>query len=148
MKQHSDPCPIALMTNLIGDRWTMLIIRNAFYGATRFSHFEKSLNIAKNVLAERLNNLVTYGIMSKAEDKQYHLTEKGRDLNKVLVAMFQWGSEHIYKNAAPLEMLDKQSKAPIQSIALYAEDGRKLAADDVIITFTKPNNPNTKKETS
>jgi DNA-binding HxlR family transcriptional regulator len=90
-------CSVANTAELIGDRWTVLILRDAFLGVRRFDDFQKDLGIARNVLTERLTMLVEAGIFVTAlyENRprrfEYRLTEKGRDLYDVLVAMWRWG---------------------------------------------------------
>ena len=90
-------CPIAQGLAIFGDRWTLLIIRNAFMGMTRFEQFQKNLGITRHVLSERLNRLVEQGVFKKtaySEHQQryeYTLTEKGIALAPVLQAILQWG---------------------------------------------------------
>lgn len=90
-------CPIAQSLAIFGDRWTLLIIRNAFLGMTRFEQFQKNLGVTRHVLAERLSRLVEQNIFEKRAytDRQqrfeYVLTEKGRALAPVLETMLQWG---------------------------------------------------------
>ncbi len=90
-------CPIAQSLAIFGDRWTLLIIRNAFLGMTRFEHFQKNLGVTRHVLAERLARLVEHGIFEKKAyiDRQqrfeYVLTLKGQNLKPILMAMVEWG---------------------------------------------------------
>ncbi|MCK4079793.1 helix-turn-helix transcriptional regulator [Acinetobacter radioresistens] len=90
-------CPVAQTLAMIGDRWTLLIIRDAFLGLSRFEQFQKSLGITRHVLAERLKRLVEEGILEKQSyiDRQqrfeYVLTGKGRDLKPILMAIVEWG---------------------------------------------------------
>lgn len=90
-------CPIAQSLAIFGDRWTLLIVRNAFLGVKRFELFQKDLGITRHVLSERLSRLVEQGILEKQAyvDRQqrfeYVLTDKGRALAPVLQAMMQWG---------------------------------------------------------
>lgn len=90
-------CPIAQSLAVFGDRWTLLIIRNAFLGMTRFEQFQSQLGLTRHVLSDRLQRLVEQGIFSKQvyQDRQqrfeYVLTEKGRALEPILKAMLQWG---------------------------------------------------------
>lgn len=90
-------CPIAQSLAIFGDRWTLLIIRNAFLGMTRFEQFQKHLGLTRHVLSERLSRLVEQGIFEKqayVERQQrfeYVLTEKGLALAPILKAMLQWG---------------------------------------------------------
>lgn len=90
-------CPIAQSLAILGDRWTLLIIRNAFVGMTRFEHFQKNLGVTRHVLAERLTRLVEQGVFEKRAyiDRQqrfeYVLTAKGLALKPILLAMVDWG---------------------------------------------------------
>ena len=92
-------CSVANTAELIGDRWSVLILRDAFLGVRRFDDFQKDLGIARNVLTERLTMLVEAGIFAteQYEDRpprsEYRLTAKGRDLYDVLVAMWRWGDK-------------------------------------------------------
>src|SRR5688572_9175571 len=101
-----DFCPSARALDVIGDWWSLLIVRDAFDGLTRFSEFQKSLGIAKNILAERLKTLVASGILElvpPSEDAvrmQYRLTPMGKDLFPVMVALRQFGERHLF---APTE---------------------------------------------
>ncbi|MGE1172672.1 helix-turn-helix domain-containing protein [Pseudomonas sp. BW7P1] len=141
MKRKSlagNACPVARTLDLIGDWWSLLIIRDALEGIRRFSDFEKSLEIAKNMLSVRLKGLVERDILrlEPASDgsayKEYVLTEKGRALQTVIVALSQWGGEFMY---APGEsgsvMVDAQKRQPLRRLQLLAADGRELAPEDV-----------------
>ncbi|HBG82266.1 MAG TPA: transcriptional regulator [Acinetobacter radioresistens] len=92
-------CPVAQTLAMIGDRWTLLIIRDAFLGLSRFEQFQKSLGITRHVLAERLKRLVEEGILEKQSyiDRQqrfeYVLTAKGRDLKPILMAIVEWEAQ-------------------------------------------------------
>ncbi len=94
-------CSIAKALELVGERWTLLIIRDAFLGRRRFDEFQESLGIARNVLTERLTRLVEQGIFERIryserpERFEYRLTRKGRDLNVALAALRQWGDEYL-----------------------------------------------------
>jgi DNA-binding HxlR family transcriptional regulator len=93
-------CSVARALELVGERWTLLIIRDAFLGRRRFDEFQASLGVARNVLAERLNRLVEEGILERTAyserppRSEYGLTEKGRDLAIPLLALMQWGDKH------------------------------------------------------
>ena len=94
-------CSIARALELVGERWTLLIVRDAFLGLRRFDEFQDSLGVARNVLAERLNRLVGEGILERNAYSErpprfeYRLTEKGRDLAIPLLALMQWGDRHL-----------------------------------------------------
>ena len=100
-------CSAARALEIAGERWSMLILRNAaFGGVTRFSDFEKSLGIAPNVLAARLERFVEEGLMTiaagSAGHQEYHLTEKGLDFKPVIVALTQWGDTWAAPEGAPI----------------------------------------------
>jgi DNA-binding HxlR family transcriptional regulator len=101
---HEDSaCGVARPLDAIGDGWSLLIVRDAFGGLRRFGEFQKSLGLAKNILAARLKHLVAYGIMDAvpASDgsayQEYVLTEKGRGLFPLLVALRQWGEDYFFE---------------------------------------------------
>ena len=100
-----DACPVARSLDLVGDRWSMLIVRDAFDGISRFSDFQRNLGVAKNILSDRLSALVEQGVLTvePASDgtsyQQYVLTPKGESLFPVVVALRQWASA-IYLPAA------------------------------------------------
>ncbi|TVZ79732.1 helix-turn-helix domain-containing protein [Streptomyces sp. BK340] len=91
------PCSVARTVDIIGDAWTSLILREAFYGSCRFDEFQQQLGIARNTLTDRLRRLVDEGLMerrlyeSEPPRHEYRLTEKGRDFFPVLAALTRWG---------------------------------------------------------
>ena len=94
-------CSIARALEILGERWTLLIIRDAFLGLRRFDQFQESLGIARNVLTDRLNRLVEEGVLERVrynerpERYEYNLTAKGRELNIALAGLRQWGDKHL-----------------------------------------------------
>jgi DNA-binding HxlR family transcriptional regulator len=98
-----DSCAIARTLAVVGERWTLLILRDTFLGATRFSQFRRSLGIAPDVLADRLATLVAHGVLTRATyqepgsraREEYRLTDAGRELRVVLGALQQWGDAHL-----------------------------------------------------
>lgn len=126
-----DVCPVARSLEAVGDAWSMLVVRDAFAGKRRFGEFQKSLAVAKNILTVRLRKLVSLGVLEQvpAADggayREYALTEKGRGLFLVLVALGQWGcGESEFKLVDP-----KRGKAV--RLELRSEDGRKVGLDEV-----------------
>jgi DNA-binding HxlR family transcriptional regulator len=89
----AESCPIARSLEIVGERWTLLILRDAFYGVRRFSDFRSHLGIPKAVLAERLAFLVSEGVLTKSTS-EYELTEKGRQLWPMIWSMISWGNEN------------------------------------------------------
>lgn len=134
-------CSIARSLDIIGDWWSLLIIRDALGGLRRFGEFQRSLGMAKNILSTRLKAMVEQGIMTveAASDgsayQEYVLTEKGRALMPVLVALGQWGADYMFK---PGEygsvILDVKKRRPLRKLELKAEDGRILNAEDIVVT--------------
>ena len=104
---QDDACPVARSLDLVGDRWSMLIVRDAFDGISRFSDFQRNLGVAKNILSGRLSALVEQGVLTvePASDgtsyQQYVLTPKGESLFPVVVALRQWGERHLFASGEP-----------------------------------------------
>jgi DNA-binding HxlR family transcriptional regulator len=103
-------CSIARSLELIGERWTLLIIRDAFLGIHRFDDFQRSLGVARNVLQGRLERLVECGILERVryqerpERYEYRLTEMGIDLWPVVVSLLHWGDKHLAPEGPPVIM--------------------------------------------
>ena len=105
-------CPVACSLDLLGDKWTLLVVRDLLLGKTTYTQFQKSPEgIPTNILAERLKRLQTAGIIEKSRYQErpvryaYHLTEKGRDLRPVLSAMIDWGNKYI-PGTVPREQIE------------------------------------------
>ena len=94
-------CSIARALEVIGERWSVLIVRDAFLGRSRFSEFQRSLGIARNVLAQRLAHLVEEGVLEHADDGRYLLTRKGRELAPALHQLMKWGDRHYAPEGPP-----------------------------------------------
>jgi DNA-binding HxlR family transcriptional regulator len=136
----SSTCPVARTMEVIGDCWTMMIIRDAMLGARRFGEFQKSLGLAKNILADRLKALVEDGILSlkPAADgsayQDYVLTDKGRAVLPIMVALRQWGQDHAFRPGEDTTvMVDRKSGKPIRRLELRAADDTLLGYGDVRI---------------
>ena len=108
---QDDACPVARSLDLVGDRWSMLIVRDAFDGISRFSDFQRNLGVAKNILSDRLSALVEQGVLTvePASDgtsyQQYVLTPKGESLFPVVVALRQWGERHLFASGESHSLL-------------------------------------------
>jgi DNA-binding HxlR family transcriptional regulator len=98
-------CPVARTLDVIGDWWTLLIVRDALRGARRFSDFERSLGVAKNILTTRLRKLQADGILETVASsdggpyREYVLTAKGKALRPVVRALWKWGEAHLYTSS-------------------------------------------------
>lgn len=101
------PCSIARSLSVVGDRWTLLVLRECFLGVRRFEDFQAHLGMARHRLADRLNRLVEHGVLQKVQyqDKpprhEYRLTEKGRDLYPVLLSLVRWGDRWMDEGRGP-----------------------------------------------
>jgi DNA-binding HxlR family transcriptional regulator len=111
-------CSIARALEVVGERWTLLIVRDAFLGLRRFDEFQENLGIARNVLTDRLNRLVEEGILERVryserpERYEYRLTQKGRDLHVALAGLRQWGDK--YRSEQPPTLLRRKAdKQPV-----------------------------------
>ena len=124
-------CGIAQALEALGDWWTLLVVRDAFFGARRFSDFEKSLGIAKNILANRLARLVEHEIFAKV-DAEYRLTPKGEALLPLLTAMRDWSDEWVFgKGAEPVIVKDRRTNRRLPRMRVMDADGNPLTRRDL-----------------
>src|SRR4051794_25115093 len=130
-------CAIAGTLELIGERWTLLIIRDAFLGIRRFEHFQRDLGIARNVLQTRLERLVDAGILrreryqERPERFEYRLTTKGIELWPVLVSLMKWGDRHLYPEGPPVVLVHKECGGAVDDHRMCDRCGAPLEAWDV-----------------
>lgn len=139
-----EPCPVARCANLIGDRWSLLIVRDAFDGMRRFGDFQRSLGVARNILSDRLKKLVDADVleMQDASDgtayQEYVLTAKGESLFPVVVALRQWGEHNLFESGERHSLLiDKNTGQQIPFMAPVAADGKVLNASDTQVEKVK-----------
>ena len=140
LKSYADmDCSLAQCLEVVGERWTLLILRDAFFGVRRFEQFHRRLGIARNILSARLNTLVDAGILERralsdgGRRAEYHLTDKGRDLQPAMLALTQWGDTW-YPGELPgprVAFIDRQNGQPIQRLRPRAADGRELAPHEI-----------------
>jgi DNA-binding HxlR family transcriptional regulator len=131
-------CGVGQALEVLGDWWTLLIVRDAFFGARRFSDFERSLGIAKNVLAARLRHLVDHEIFelvdvgSEGERFEYRLSAKGEALLTILTALREWSDEWIFgPGSEPVVFQDRRSGRRIPKLQVTDADGRPLSRRDL-----------------
>jgi DNA-binding HxlR family transcriptional regulator len=128
-------CSVARALEVVGERWTLLIVRDAFLGLRRFEQFQESLGIARNVLTDRLNRLVEEGILERVryserpERFEYLLTPKGRELSLALTGLRQWGDK--YLSEKPPRVLRRKSDRKPVIAALVPKGADVLRADEV-----------------
>jgi DNA-binding HxlR family transcriptional regulator len=132
------PCSIARTVDLLGDWWTPLVLREAFFGMRRFDELQGALGIGRNVLAERLRRLVAEGLLErrKYQDNparyEYLLTEKGKDFHGVLVAIMRWGDRWLDRGkGAPIRLRHRACGALTHPEITCARCGGPLGPDDV-----------------
>jgi DNA-binding HxlR family transcriptional regulator len=137
-------CAIARSIGVLGERWTFLILRDAFGGLTRFAQFRDSLGVAPDVLSDRLDTLVNYGVMERVAYREpgsrtrsaYVLTPAGRELYVVLAALQQWGDEHLPWPAGPsLLRRIRDDDRPVH-VGFVDDRGREVPATDVVMIPT------------
>ncbi len=134
-------CPIARSLDVIGDWWSLLLVRDALRGSTRFSEFQKSLGVSRNILTRRLRVLVEHGVLETAPAadgsayQKYRLTEKGRRLHQVLVALGQWGLENVPPGPGVpcMALVDREKRQPVPRLQVRAADGRLLEPGDTMM---------------
>ncbi|MDQ0472691.1 winged helix-turn-helix transcriptional regulator [Labrys wisconsinensis] len=125
-------CPIARGLERVGDWWSILILREAFYGLSRFDEFQASLGIATNTLARRLKTLVEAGLLERRRYSEhppredYLLTARGRDFRPVLLALTAWGNRHFAPEGHSIELVDAETGAPLEPVVVDAATGRPL----------------------
>ena len=130
-------CSVACALNEVGDWWSLLIIKQAMLGTRRYVDFQQRLGIAKNILCNRLSRLVENGVMARVNvgehgtRYEYRLTEKGRDLFAVVVALRQW-SERWSGNKDAMRLVERSSGSPIAQVAVQSAEGEALSVRDVL----------------
>jgi DNA-binding HxlR family transcriptional regulator len=130
-------CSVAQCLEVSGEWWSMLIIRDAFLGVTRFDQFQARLGISRNILNQRLAGLVDEGIFEKVIYSEhpprydYRLTTKGRDLWPVLTAMRQWGDKYAAPEGPPLQMVHKSCGQLCEAVMVCSACGERLTPRDV-----------------
>jgi len=136
----SQLCSVARALELIGEWWTLLIVREAFFGTKRFSDFERMLGVAKNVLSDRLSKLVESGVMERSpvagrgNPQDYTLTEKGVDLFTVVIALMQWGDRWINgPDQAPIRVLDRETGEEISPVQVRTAGGKVISLADAVV---------------
>jgi DNA-binding HxlR family transcriptional regulator len=129
-------CPIARSLERVGEWWSILILRDAFYGLSRFDEFQESLGVAPGMLARRLNALVSSGLLERRRYSEhpprdeYVLTERGRDFRPVLLALLAWGNRHFAPEGAAVRLADRRTGAPVEPVLVDAATGEQIAGPD------------------
>ena len=138
-KDPDSECPTARTLESVGEWWSILILRDAFQGCTRFEEFQRSLGIAPNILARRLKHLTERGLFErrlyhrKPNWYEYVLTMKGRDFFPVVVAMFAWGNKYLAPGGETLLMAHLKSALRIEPIIVAAGTLAPITLDNVVL---------------
>jgi DNA-binding HxlR family transcriptional regulator len=132
-------CSIARALETVGDRWTMLVIREAFMGTRRFDDFQRSLGCARNVLTDRLNRLVDVGILRKVPYQErpprheYRLTRQGVELWPAMMTLKAWGDRHLAPDGPPVLVLHTACGGELDDRLHCAKCGEELGPADVYV---------------
>ena len=135
----AENCSVARTLAVVGEKWTLLVLREAFYGIRRFADFQANLGVARNLLATRLSTLVDHGILRREAyqepgsrpRQEYRLTDKGRDLFPALVALLQWGDTYLADPAGPAVVIQhRDCKQPVHVVLECTSGHRPLTAGD------------------
>jgi DNA-binding HxlR family transcriptional regulator len=133
-------CSIAQALEVLGDWWTLLVVREAFVGTRRFADFEANLDISKNILSARLKHLVTHGVLARVDAGvhgtryEYELNPMGKDLATLMTALQQWGDRWVFgEGHEPLLILDRRSGRRIPRLRILDNEGRMLAGRDMAV---------------
>lgn len=130
-------CPIARVTALLGDHWSLMIVREAFLGSRKFNDFERHLGIARNILSDRLRKLVKAGLLARKASEtdrrvvEYKLTESGHALYPVLIALAQWSEQHLGDCSHSVRYVERATGEEIRPVRVHSTDGRELQASEL-----------------
>jgi DNA-binding HxlR family transcriptional regulator len=129
-------CPLPPAVELIGEKWAFLILRGAFNGLKHFEEFQAGLDIARNILSDRLSKMVAGGILERSPDPAdkrrvvYSLTAKGEGLLPVILELRQWGDQWGY-GKMQIVLADRRDRKPVRKMCVLAHDGRELSLADL-----------------
>ncbi|WP_331740522.1 helix-turn-helix transcriptional regulator (plasmid) [Streptomyces cyaneofuscatus] len=138
----TDPdCPVARTLDLVGDRWSLLVVRDAMDGARSFTEFQRRTGIARNILSDRLRKLSAHGLLAQetaptGRRLEYVLTDRGRDLFPVLLALRQWGERHAFVPGEPHSTLVDERGVRVPDLTPTGADGAPLTADSTNVRKT------------
>ena len=132
-------CPIARSLERVGEWWSILILRDAFNGLSRFDEFQKSLDIAPNMLTRRLNALVEEGLLErhlyceKPPRYEYRLTRRGRDFRPVLLTLMAWGNEHFAPEGPSVVLRDASTGNNVDLLLIDGATGKRISEKDHVV---------------
>ena len=129
-------CPIARGLNRVGEWWSILILRDAMHGFTRFDEFQKSLKIAPNILTRRLADLVEAGLLERVQynDRpprfEYVLTEVGRDFRPVMLSFVEWGNRNFAPEGRSVQLVERASGRPVRAGLVDLDSGKTITSEE------------------
>jgi DNA-binding HxlR family transcriptional regulator len=132
-------CPIARSLERVGEWWSILILRDAFYGLKRFDEFQQNLGVAPGILARRLNALVDAGLLARRRYSEhpprdeYVLTERGRDFRPVLLALLAWGNRQFAPEGAAVRLANRRTGALVEPVLVDAATGEPIDGPDFVV---------------
>lgn len=151
-KQDPFKSSLSHVLEIIGEGWSLLIIREAFFGVHRFEEFQSQLGIARNILTARLKKLCENQILERvpikegAKRHEYMLTNKGKELMPVLIALTQWGDRWIFgENAEPVIFMDREYNEPIAKMKVLSARGDDLRPREIMVVPGPGSTPESKK---
>ncbi|MDH0646770.1 helix-turn-helix transcriptional regulator [Pseudomonas sp. GD03858] len=136
LDENNQQCPVARALQVLGDRWALMILRDAFDGLCRFSEFQRNLGLAKNILAARLKLLVEAELLVQqpASDgsayKEYVLSEKGRSVFPIVIGLRQWGERYLFTAGESRSQLVDDRGQALETLQVRARDGRAVGPED------------------
>ncbi|MGW2712069.1 winged helix-turn-helix transcriptional regulator [Streptomyces sp. NPDC001356] len=137
-------CPLSTTVQHVGEWWTLLILHDAFDGYTRFDQFQQSLNISTSMLTARLKTLVTDGLLERRPYQtnpvrhEYVLTERGRSLRPVIVALAAWGNQHLAPEERSMVLVDAATGEEAEPVVVDARTGRRLDDSEAFVFAAGP----------
>lgn len=141
---HKNACPVARGLSVVGDRWTMLVIRECFLGIRRFEKMQERLGITRHVLADRLRILETAGVLRREAYQQrplrheYRLTERGKALYPVLVTLIDWANAHVpLEGETSVSLLSRETGDPIAPVLIDRNSGQEITHRTVNASFAE-----------
>jgi len=140
LRYSDENCAIRGTLEIVGEKWSLLVLREAFFGLRRFDDFHRALGCARNLLSERLAKLVDHGVLARVAYREpgqrgrheYHLTEKGLDLQPALVALMQWGDRWtVDHDGSPVEVLHRGCGGTVRAVLACEHDHTALAPQEI-----------------
>jgi DNA-binding HxlR family transcriptional regulator len=135
----AEVCSVARALEVVGERWTLLIVRDAFHGVRRFEDFQRRLGVARNILTDRLQRLCSLGVFDRVryqerpERHEYRLTDMGRDLWPVIIALRGWGDRHLAPAGPPVRLEHRDCGGAVVHRVVCADCGEALQPRDSLI---------------